>query len=118
MSRGKQIGLLMLGASFLALLATILVFGLKPHWVGLKLAEWKVRAHFPEVRRVSTAQLADWLADPHRETPVLLDTRTEDEFSISHLPNAVREVPPDAIASGKPVVTYCGSSLFSVEPQV
>ena len=115
MSRGKQIGLLMLGASFPALLALILVLGLMPHTVGMTVAKWKVRVHFPEVRRVSTAQLADWLADPRREAPVLLDTRTEDEFNISHLPNAVREVPPGAIASGKSVVTYCSIGWRSAE---
>ena len=107
MSRGKQIGLLLLGASFLALVAFILVLELMPQRAGLILAKWTVRARFPDVRQVSTVQLSDWLADSHRETPVLLDVRTEDEFNVSHLPNAVREVPSAAIASGKPVVAYC-----------
>ena len=115
MSRGKQIGLLMLGASFLALVAFILVLGLMPHRAGLILAKWTVRARFPDVSQISTVQLSDWLADSRRETPVLLDVRTEDEFNVSHLPNAVREVPPEAIASGKPVVAYCSIGWRSSE---
>jgi sterol desaturase/sphingolipid hydroxylase (fatty acid hydroxylase superfamily)/rhodanese-related sulfurtransferase len=115
MSRGKQIGLLMLGASFLALVVLILVLGLMPHRAGLILAKWTVRARFPDVRQISTVQLSDWLADSRREAPVLLDARTEDEFNVSHLPNAVREVPPEAIASGKPVVAYCSIGWRSAE---
>lgn len=46
---------------------------------------------------------------------MLLDVRTEDEFKVSHLPNAVREVPPEAIASGRPVVAYCSIGWRSAE---
>ena len=105
----------MLGASFLALVAFILVLGLMPHRAGLILAKWTVRARFPDVRQISTVQLTDWLTDPRRESPVLFDARTEDEFNVSHLPNAVREVPPEAIASGKPVVAYCSIGWRSSE---
>ena len=115
MSRGKQVGLLTLGASFLALLVLIFVLGVMPHRAGLILAEWNVRAHFPDVPHISTRQLADWLADPRREPPVLLDARTVEEFNVSHLPNAMREVPPGVIASGRPVVAYCSIGWRSAE---
>ena len=58
MSRGKQIGLLMLGASFLALVASILILGLMPQRAGLILAKWTVRARFPELRRIATPALS------------------------------------------------------------
>jgi rhodanese-related sulfurtransferase len=41
--------------------------------------------------------------------------RTGDEFNISHLPNAVREVSPEAIASGRPIVAYCSIGWRSAE---
>lgn len=107
MSRARPIGLLLLGASFLALGALILAFGLMPHQAGLFLAKWTIRARFPDVRQLSTAQLAEWLNDSRRAPPVLLDARTEDEFNVSHLPNGVREMPPGALAAGRPVVAYC-----------
>ncbi len=111
MARGKQLGLLMLGASFLALVALILVLGLMPHRAGMIFEKWTVRARFPDVHPISTAQLTDWLADAHREKPVLLDVHTKDEFNVSHLPNAVREDPPEAIASGKPVPLAAGDGF-------
>ena len=104
MSKRKQIGFAILCVGLLALLALVLVFGLTPLQAGLMLAQWTVRARFPDVHSISTALLADWLSDTKLETPVLLDVRTEDEFNVSHLPNAVRELPPEAIASGRPIV--------------
>ncbi len=73
-----------------------------------------VRARFPEVAQLSTAELAAWLADPRRAPPILLDVRTEPEFAVSHLHGA-RRVEPAAQADallpllppGRPVVAYC-----------
>ena len=113
--RRTPIGFAILFAGFLALLALVLVFGLMPRAANLTLAQWSVRTRFPDVRSISTAQLADWLADPRRAPPVLLDVRTEDEFNISHLPNAVREVPPETIASGRAIVAYCSIGWRSAE---
>lgn len=115
MSRRKQIGFVVLVAGFLVLAAIAVVVGLMPQQAGLILAKWTVRARFPDVRSISTAQLAGWLADTNRVVPVLLDVRTEDEFNVSHLPNAVREVPPEAISSGKPIVAYCSIGWRSAE---
>ncbi len=111
----RQIGFVILFAGFLALAAFAVVVGLMPQQAGLKLAQWTVRARFSDVRFISTAQLADWLSDTNRKAPVLLDVRTEDEFNVSHLPNAVREVRPEAIASGRPVVAYCSIGWRSAE---
>lgn len=74
----------------------------------------KVRAKYPTVRQLSTAELAAWLADTNRPPPMLLDVRTEAEHAVSHLPGARRVDPRSsasqiagALESGRPVVTYC-----------
>jgi len=115
MSRRKIIGLVTVGTGSLALLALLVVFGLMPHRAGTAVARRLVRDRFPDVRQITTAHLAGWLADPRREPPVLLDVRTEDEFNVSHLPNAVRNISPEALASGKPVVAYCSIGWRSSE---
>lgn len=53
-------------------------------WRFIKL--W-VRRKFPQVEMLSTEQLADWLAS-ERPSPVLIDVRRDDEYAVSHLPNA------------------------------
>ena len=68
---------------------------------------------FPQVQWITTRELADWLEDRHRPPPVLLDVRTVEECSVSHLPGA-RRVDPGASAeiallgAGRdvPVVTF------------
>jgi rhodanese-related sulfurtransferase len=73
-----------------------------------------LRHRFPKVEWITTQQLADWLADKHREKPVLLDVRTDEEWKVSHLPGA-RRVDPSApaesavagISKDAPIVTYC-----------
>ena len=52
-----------------------------------------LRIQFPEVRWITTDDLADWLEDRHRQPPVLLDVRTPDEWDVSHLPGARRVDP-------------------------
>ena len=73
-----------------------------------------VRIRFPQMTQLSTADLAQWLADTRRPAPLLLDVRTEEEFRVSHLHGAVH-VDPGAraeavlsrIPKGRRVVTYC-----------
>ncbi|MDP7010511.1 MAG: rhodanese-like domain-containing protein [Verrucomicrobiota bacterium] len=82
---------------------------------GLPTAKKFIRWQFEDVRHITPTDLAEWLADTSRTTPLLLDIRREDEFSISHLPNAKR-VAPDATDedikefladSDQPIVAYC-----------
>lgn len=73
-----------------------------------------IRAEFPDVRQISTGELADWLGDATREPPILLDARAPEEFAVSHLRNArlapdprrallaIGDVTPDT-----PIVVYC-----------
>ena len=72
----------------------------------------KVRAKYPTVPQLSTVELATWLADTNRPSPLLLDARTEEEFAVSHLPGARRaDLKPSELAkssgTNRPVVVYC-----------
>ena len=81
---------------------------------GLDDMKSMVRSRFPEVPQLQTAELADWLANPHREPPLLLDVRTEPELKVSDLSGAVR-VDPSAkgiqlrpfLDHHRPIVVYC-----------
>ncbi len=74
----------------------------------------KVRAKYPIVHQLPTGELAAWLADTNRPSPIMLDVRTEAEYAVSHLPGA-RRVDSRASASqvakelerGRLIVTYC-----------
>jgi rhodanese-related sulfurtransferase len=74
----------------------------------------KIRAEYPAVRQLSTAELAVLQGDPPRAQPVLIDTRSADEFAISHLRGAIRaETADEAIKvlaqapTDRSVVLYC-----------
>jgi rhodanese-related sulfurtransferase len=79
---------------------------------GWTLVNAKIPQDFPEVKRITTAELAAWLEDEERVVPLLLDVRTTAEFERSHLRNAQQIAP---IAPGpllqevkdRPIVTYC-----------
>ena len=87
--------------------------------LGMRGVDWfllkkSLRHRFPKVEWITTQQLSDWLADKHREKPVLLDVRTEEEWNVSHLPGARRVDPgasTESVAAGiskdAPIVTYC-----------
>lgn len=79
-------------------------------WTVLKLL---IRFRFPQVRQISIATLADWLKQSDLTSLVLLDTRTEPEFAVSHLLGAHR-IEPDttdfsslALPPDTPIVAYC-----------
>lgn len=73
------------------------------HWV-----QWA----FPGVPTLSPQSLANWLSQGKDPLPILLDVRRDDEFAVSHLPDA--HIAPDldaALALGldpdQPIVAYC-----------
>lgn len=103
-----RIGLLMTGL----IVAALALLGMRSiDWFLLKQS---LRHRFAKVQWITTAQLADWLADKQRPPPVLLDVRTEEEWHVSHLPGA-RRVDPNSsiekvaaeISKETPIVTYC-----------
>lgn len=95
--------------------------------LGLRGVDWyllkkSLRQRFPKVEWISTAELADWLADQHRPAPVLLDVRTTEEWEVSHLkgarrvePNAAVEQAVPGVPKEAPIVTYCAVGYRSGE---
>ena len=88
----------------------------------------EIRAKFPGVKQISTADLAAWQADGKRPPPVLLDVRAPEEYRVSRLAgakNAPLGTKPEQALSGiakdAPVVFYCSmghrSSQFAEEAQ-
>ena len=92
--------------------ALVLTLTTSAHAIGWSLVNAKIRSKFPDVKRITTADLAERLADTRRDAPVLLDVRTRAEFDVSHLKGA-RQVEPGSGASAvrlpkdAPIVTYC-----------
>jgi rhodanese-related sulfurtransferase len=81
--------------------------------IGWAVVNAGIRSEFPDVPRISTAELAEWLNDRTRDQPLLLDVRTQAEYDVSHLRNA-RHIEPNAEpavlqlqAQQRPIVTYC-----------
>lgn len=81
---------------------------------GLEKMKALVRERFPGVPHLTTAELADWLADPARTPPLLLDVRSKAEYEVSHLSGA-RWIEPESSAQDllptlpkdRTVVLYC-----------
>jgi rhodanese-related sulfurtransferase len=99
------------GLALVGLLALGLLFCRSVDWFLLKRS---LRSQFSDVQWISTAQLADWIADRQRPPPILLDVRTRGEWKVSHLPQA-RLVLPETdptpavalLPRNAPIVTYC-----------
>ena len=103
-----RIGFLMTGL----IVAAIALLGTRSiEWFILKQS---LRHRFPKVQWITTAQLADWLANKQRQPPVLLDVRLEEEWNVSQISGARRvapSAPVDEVISDMPkdtpIVTYC-----------
>ncbi len=69
---------------------------------------------FPNVESITLQALAEWLQDPSKIQPVLLDARSEAEYDVSHLCHA-RRIDPDSpdlsalsnVSFETPLVVYC-----------
>ena len=77
---------------------------------------------FPQVRWITTAELAQWLSNPVRLQPLLLDARTKTEYAVSHLATAqqIDPIAPDFAALGQidqdtPLVVYCSIGYRSAK---
>ena len=90
----------------------LLVSAASGYAFGWALVNAKIRNEFPDVRRITTDELARWVGDTRRPAPLLLDVRTAAEFEVSHIQGAVH-VEPDAAPTivparkDRPIVTYC-----------
>ena len=88
-----------------------------------------VRARFPDVKQISTDALATWLSETNRPAPLLIDVRSDAEFRVSHLRNAlhtdsvqrVKTLAAESTNQGRPIVVYCAvgyrSSAFAQKLQ-
>jgi len=82
----------------------------------------QVRRDFPDVRMMTTQELADWQADPQRDPPLLLDVRAAEEYGVSHLRGAVLADSGSALRSAldgidpdRPIVVYCSVGYRSAK---
>ena len=94
----------------------VLVWWLADHRCGIRWAGKAVRRRFPDVVHLPPRVLAAWLADGTRPAPLLLDSRSEEEFAVSHLAGAQRLDPTAdssalkaVAASARPIVAYCSA---------
>jgi rhodanese-related sulfurtransferase len=94
-----------------AMAAGATLLGVGPTWSGV---DALIERRFPDVRWITTQELATRLGDPAQSAPLLLDARSDAEFAVSHLPGA-RHVDPDgdpekaldAADPSRPIVVYC-----------
>lgn len=69
---------------------------------------------FPTVQWINIEEFAQWLEDPVKPQPIILDARSEAEYAVSHLKKAEHIDPyhPDlevfaGISKDTPIVVYC-----------
>lgn len=73
-----------------------------------------IESKYPNVNTISTRELEQWLTDPQRQAPILLDIRSRSEYDVSHLKNAYYaetiQLAQQALGSRPktdPIVVYC-----------
>lgn len=81
----------------------------------LAAVQTEVRRAYPDVPTIKTVELQAMLSGPVEGRPVVLDVRAVEEFSVSHLPGAVRDTGDDAILPPEPtpIVLYCSVGVRS-----
>ncbi len=93
--------------------------GPAPSWPQV---QHEITVQFPGIASVTTQELTDWLADPHRSQPLLLDVRAREEFEVSHLPNAIWAATAQQqsnallhVSPSRTVVLYCSVGWRSAQ---
>ena len=91
---------------------------------GTTLEQWQARVarEYPDVTRISTHELADWLQNSSKPRPLLLDVRTPEEYAVSHLPGA-KLLPPGTsmrqlgqyFGTNTPAILYCSIGYRAAE---
>lgn len=75
--------------------------------------EFLIAIKFPDVKQLSTENLAQWRSDNSRSDPLLLDARTNEEYRVSHLldaklvPSNLKDLVESEIDYTTPIVVYC-----------
>ena len=84
-----------------------------PRSLAFKIIKRLTSRKFPIVEWITTKELAGWLEDPLKLQPIILDARTEAEYTVSHLRNAQRIDPyhsnlvVSAESKDTPIAVYC-----------
>ncbi|WP_318780340.1 rhodanese-like domain-containing protein [Atlanticothrix silvestris] len=78
--------------------------------------------NFPTVSQITTEEFADWLLNPVKPQPFVLDARSQPEYEISHIKTALRI---DPVAPGltalsteskdTPIIVYCSVGYRSAK---
>lgn len=79
--------LVVVGAVLL-IAAAVVVFAGRP--IAFYAVDRMTTRKFPDLQWITGQSLASWRADSSRQQPILLDARTETEYSVSHLADAAR----------------------------
>ena len=101
------------GATMTVLLACAVAFAQLGPTTSLGQVRALVARRFPEVRRIDAGALAAAMSVGGATAPLLLDTRTEAEFAVSHLRGALRLDPSRPLRAQvgdrreRPIVVYC-----------
>jgi rhodanese-related sulfurtransferase len=86
-SHAGRIALLIVGA-LLLIAAGVAVFAGRP--IAFYIVHRQTARKFPDIRWIDASTLVSWRSDRSRPQPVILDARTETEYSVSHMADAAR----------------------------
>jgi len=86
-SRGWKVFMVVVVALLLIGAGTVYFAG-RP--IAFAVLKRQTAKRFPDIRWVDASALSAWRSDSTRSQPVILDARTETEYSVSHLPDAAR----------------------------
>ena len=107
------------GLVFVAVALALTAVAYADRW---SLVKRQIDRTFPEIPKITTAELAALLADRRAPKPLLLDVRTQPEFAVSHLAGAQHVEPKTDPAKvrlpedkGAPIITYCSVGYRSAE---
>jgi len=57
--------------------------------LAFEILQRRTAARFPDVRWITTDELARWQEDTEQPQPLILDARTQPEYAVSHLKGAI-----------------------------
>jgi rhodanese-related sulfurtransferase len=86
-SHAGRTALLIVGA-LLLIGAGVVVFAGRP--IAFYIVHRQTARKFPDLRWIDPSALVSWRSDRSRPQPVILDARTETEYSVSHMADAAR----------------------------
>ena len=81
-----------------------------------------IRLKFPTVQHITTKEFAQWLLNPVKSKPLVLDARSHAEYAVSHLKTAVLIDPIASnlaalltVSKDTPIVVYCSVGYRSAK---